>query len=94
MWYIYDFSRISAVFQLWELVLLFFSQVLLNIYLRDEVITSIYKPAVVPGSAVLCVMFIISASRPVSGYAKVGQDCSKSLYTVFSTFQSTAAEIK
>lgn len=82
------------MFQLWELVLLFFSQVLLNIYLTDQVITSIYKPAVVPGSAVLCIVFIISASRPVSGYAKVGQDCSKSLYTMLSTFQSTVAEIK
>lgn len=51
----------SAVFQLWELVLLFFSQVLLNIYLPNGVIPSISKPALVGGSAVLCVMFIITA---------------------------------
>lgn len=69
----------SAVFRLWELVLLFFSQVLLNIYLTNQVITSIYKPAVVAGSAVLCIMFIINASRSVSDYAKVCQDRSKSL---------------
>lgn len=82
------------MFQLWELVLLFFSQVLLNIYLTNQVITSVYKPAVVAGSAVLCIRFIISASRRVSGYAKVCRDHSKALYTMFSTFQSTAAEIK
>lgn len=39
-------------------------------------------------------MFIITAPRRVSNYAKVCQDCSKSLYTMFSTFQSTVAEIK
>lgn len=39
-------------------------------------------------------MFIITASRSVSNCAKVCQDRSKSLYTMFSTFQSTVAEIK
>lgn len=39
-------------------------------------------------------MFIINASRHVSDYAKVCQNRSKSLYTMFSTFQSAVAEIK
>lgn len=84
----------SAVFQLWELVLLFFSQVLLNIYLPNEVIPSTYKPAVAGGSAVLCIMFVITAARRVSNRSKVWQDHSKSLSIMFCTFQSTVAEIK